>query len=71
MKKFFTTTRIMKLLGVAFFVMINVFFYTLEAGGVGTGFEAAWDVHPLFGIFMSLIAAGPALGYTYFFIKDI
>jgi hypothetical protein len=71
MKKFFTRTRIGKLFGIAFFVMMNFFFYTLEAGGMGTGFSSAWDIHPIFGIFLSLVLGVPTLGWVYFFIMDI
>jgi len=71
MKKFFTRTRILKLFALAFFIFMNVMFYTLEAGGMGTGFSSAWDISPVFGIFLSLVIGVPTLGYIYFIIMDI
>jgi hypothetical protein len=70
MKDFFTRTRLMKLFGVFFFITMNILFYTLDAPGYGTGFSSAWDISPIFGIFLSLVIGVPALSYIYFFIMD-
>jgi len=71
MRNFLTKTRLMKLLGIGFFVAFNILFYTLEAPGMGTGFDSAWEISPFFGIFLSLVIGVPLLGWIYFFIMDV
>ncbi len=55
----------------ALILFMNIMFYTLEAPGMGTGFQSAWDIHPIFGILMSLVIGVPFLAYLYFIIKDV
>lgn len=52
-------------------LFMNIAFYTVDAQGVGTGFSSAYDIHPLFGITMSLVIGVPFFAYLYFIIKDV
>jgi hypothetical protein len=64
-------TKTFKIAIAAAILFMNIMFYTKDAPGMGTGFESAWNIHPLFGIFMSLVIGAPFLAYLYFIIKDV
>jgi len=71
MSKKVSETKQFKVIIAALILFMNIAFYTLEAEGLGTGFQAAYDIHPLFGILLSAVIAVPFLSYVYFIIKDV
>ena len=64
-------TRLAKLIPLSILLFMNIAFYTLDAPGIGTGFQSAWSLHPLFGIAMSVVIGVPVLAYIYFIITDL
>lgn len=55
-----------KIFAILFLTLINILFYTL--GYPDTGFKGAMDIHPILGIFLSLVIATPLGAYIYFLI---
>tara|TARA_R110000772_G_scaffold219714_3_gene330265 strand:- start:1501 stop:1707 length:207 start_codon:yes stop_codon:yes gene_type:complete len=63
------STRGFKLIITLIILAMNIAWYTL--GYPATGFNYAWDVSPIFGIFLSSILGGAFWGYVYFDIKNV
>ena len=66
-----SNTKGFKIVIACLILFMNVMFYTKKAPGMGTGFQSACEIHPLFGFAMSLVIGIPFLAYPYFIIKDV
>jgi len=71
MQKKISETKPFKMTIAGLILFMNIAFYTKKAPGMGTGFQSAYEIHPLFGIAMSLVIGIPFLAYLYFIIKDV
>lgn len=71
MSKKISETKPFKITIATLILFMNIAFYTIEADGMGTGFSSAYDINPLFGIFLAVVIGFPFLAYLYFIIADV